>query len=380
MNDEAQVSFRYIADDHALEEACAELSRERVLAFDLESDNNLHHYGARICLLQFATPAHNFLIDALAGMDLTPVQAIMESETVEIIMHDTDFDMRSLDGEFGWRPRRLFDTLIAARLCGHKRFGIAALIEHYFGVAVQKKFQRADWSRRPLLPGMLQYAAGDVHYLLKLRERFIVELEALGRMAWAREEFIRCERIRFEVDDRPAFVRVKGAMTLGGRQLAVLDELALARDLLARKLDLPPFKLMADAVLVNLALHPPINAAGFARMKGMHPHCRGGGAGVLADAITRGLERQPLAWPRKAQNGKRLHKSPELFDALRSWRTQISEREGLEPDLVMPMAALKRLAAGEGVAAVLGEEPVKRWQAKRYRGELETFFKTVRRR
>lgn len=377
MCDQTRMDFQSIADDQTLARACAELAREKVVAFDLESDNNLHHYGARICLLQFATTQHNFLVDTLAGLDLTPLKAVMEDENIEIVMHDTDFDMRSLDGEFGWRPKNLFDTLIAARFAGHKRFGIAALIEHYFGVAVQKKFQRADWSRRPLSPEMLQYAAGDVHYLLPLRDKLIAELTDLGRLSWAQEEFARCERRRFEPDERPGFMRVKGAIALGGRALALLDELVTAREELARKLDLPPFKLMGDGVLVKIAQHPPRDAAGFARMKGMHPHCRGEGARVLFDAVLRGKKRKPLAWPRKPHGGRRLHTSRELLTELKTWRTSVAEREGLDPDLILPLHALKRLAAGERVETVLEEEPVKRWQSQRFRDELRAFLERV---
>jgi len=130
-------------------------------------------------------------------------------------MHDTDFDLRCLDGEYGWRPAHLFDTKIAARLCGHKHFGIAALLEHYFQIHHAKHHQRADWSRRPLPVPMLDYAAADVHHLIVLRDKLARELETLGRTAWAAEEFARCERTRFEPDTRPRFARVKGARELG---------------------------------------------------------------------------------------------------------------------------------------------------------------------
>lgn len=376
MNNETPVSFSYIADDRALANAADVMSREPVLAFDLESDNNLHHYGSKICLMQLATPDANFIIDPLSGIDLTPMKRILESDEIEIVMHDTDFDMRSLDGEYGWRPKKLFDSLIAAKLCGHESIGMASLVKYYFGVTLPKKFQRADWSARPLKGAMLDYAAGDVHYLLMLRQRLIECIERLSRMSWAREEFARCEGIRFEPDDRPLFARVKGASNLSGKQLAVLDELALLRDRIAKRLDLPIFKVIPDGLLVHLAERPPRNPSALRRMRGMHPHCRTAAGGKILDAIARGRRGRPIEWPRKKrEKGKRLHQSRELLDSLKAWRTEVAGREGLDPSLVMPLIALKRLSAGLSPAEALSEEPVRGWQREAFGPELESMLK-----
>ena len=375
MNSETPVSYSYIADDRALANAAEIMSREPVLAFDLESDNNLHHYGSKICLMQLATPDANFIIDPLPGIDLTPLRQILESGDIEIIMHDTDFDMRSLSGEYGWSPKKLFDTLIAARLCGHESIGMASLVEHYFKVTLHKKFQRADWSARPLRGAMLDYAAGDVHYLLMLRQRLIECLERLGRMSWAGEEFARCEGIKFEPDDREPFARVKRASNLNGRQLAILDELARVRDGIAQKLDMPTFKVIPDGLLVHLAERPPRNASAMKNVRGMHPHCRTQAAHRILDAIARGRQGRPLVWPRKKTKGKRLHQSRELLDSLKAWRTEVAGREGLDPALVMPLIALKRLSAGLTPDEVLSEDPVRGWQREVFGPELAGVLK-----
>ncbi len=369
------MSFTYIAEGEELARAVGEMSREPVLAFDLESDNNLHHYGSKICLMQMATPESNFIIDPLAGMDLMPLKSLLEGGDTEIVMHDTDFDMRSLDREYGWHPKNLFDTLIAARLSGYRSIGMASLIEHHFGVRLAKKFQRADWSVRPLSGPMLDYAAGDVHYLLMLRERLIGDLGVRGRLGWAREEFARCEGIRFAPDERPPFVRVKGASALSGRELAVLDELARLRDELARRLDLPTFKVIPDRTLVGLAQRPPRDEGAVRSTRGMHPHCRTAAARKILDAIERGRRAKPLQWPRKRHAGRRLHQSPRILDSLKSWRAEVARREEMDADLVMPLAALKRLAAGLPPEEVLGEEPVRRWQREAFGDCLKAHLK-----
>lgn len=375
MHHERPVSFTYVTDDEALARAVEEMSREPVLAFDLESDNNLHHYGSKICLVQLATPRSNFIIDPLSGVDLMPLRSLLEGGATEIVMHDTDFDMRSLDREYGWRPKNLFDTLIAARLCGYRSIGMASLIEHHFGVRLAKKFQRADWSVRPLAGAMLDYAAGDVHYLLMLRERLIGELRERGRLGWAREEFLRCEGIRFEPDERPPFARVKGASALSGRQLAVLDELARLRDDIARRLDLPMYKVIPDKTLVGLALRPPRDEGAVRSTRGMHPHCRKSAARRILEAIERGRRARPREWPRKRHAGRRLRQSPELLDSLKSWRNGVARQEGIDADLVMPLAALKSLAAGLRPDEVLGEDPVRTWQRDAFGEGLKAHLK-----
>ncbi len=370
MTSNGSMEFKYIEDAQALAEAAREMAREPVIAFDLECDNNLHHYGSKICLMQFASTRGNYVVDVLAGMDLSPLRGMMEGSEVEIVMHDTDFDMRSLDRELGWRPKRLFDTLIAARLCGYKSFGMAAMIEHHFGVKLLKRYQRADWSARPLEKEMLDYAAGDVHYLLVLRERLIGELTEKGRMDWALEEFARCESIRYEPDDRPAFARVKGASKLPETLLPLVDELAKARDGIARRLNVPPYRVMSDEVLLRLAERPPSGEAELASGRGLHPYLRGKGGRRIVEAIKRAGGRRPLRWPRKRREGKRLNLSPGLLEELKAWRIAKAESSGLDPDLVIPMVALKRLAGRQPPAEVLSEEPVRRWQREAFGDEL----------
>jgi len=368
------VAYTYIDTQELLATAVHELARAEVVAFDLECDNNIYHYGTRVCLMQFATPRATYLIDTIVGLDLAPIRALMENPKIEKIVHDTDFDLRALDAEFGWRPVHLFDTKAAARLLGHAHFGIAALLAHYFDVHHSKQHQRADWSRRPLDPSIRAYAAGDVHYLIALRARLGEELEARGRMAWAREEFERGAATRFEPDTRPLFARVKHAHALEGRQLALLNELAIERDAIARDLNMPVFKIIADERLVALVKELSAPGAQFDSVGGMHPYLCGKGRARFVQAMERGLRAASLAWPRAGSRALRRHESSKMLAALKQWRRDIAAEVGIDPDVLIPQTALRHLAAGDPLDTVLAEEPVRAWQREVVGPLLKQFF------
>ena len=130
-----------------------------------------------------------------------------------------------MNREYGYTAKHLFDTRIAAQLLNEPGVGLAALLEKYLGIRLDKRFQRADWSARPLSPEMLEYAASDTRYLPQLRDLLRQLLEERGRLGWAQEEFALLEDIRPTPPDQaePGWLRVKGAKALRGRELAMLQ-------------------------------------------------------------------------------------------------------------------------------------------------------------
>src|SRR5689334_8939921 len=170
-----------------------------LLAIDTEGAS-FHRFIDRIYLLQLSTRDSSAIIDPLPIGVPAELGTLLEDPKVEIVFHDADYDLRLLRQDYGWQVRNIFDTRVAAQLLGIRAFGLAALLEKYFGVKLDKKHQRADWSMRPLTEGMLDYAAQDTRYLLDLRDRLKDELERLGRWSWAKEEFERPEGTQFADD------------------------------------------------------------------------------------------------------------------------------------------------------------------------------------
>ena len=253
------------AADHFL----SSIETARVLAIDTEGAS-FHRYVDRIYLLQLSTDAHHAILDPLKVASPSRLGALLESRDVEVVFHDADYDLRLLHQDYGWRVTNIFDTRVAAQLLGIKAFGLAALLDSYFGVKLDKKHQRADWSMRPLTADMLDYAAQDTMHLLGLRDILHDELKAKDRLEWAQEEFLRLENIGWSQDEPGnAFLKVKGARDLTRRELALFKELVIWRDAAALKLDRATFRVVSNEVLFEAVKTAPTSKDALSRIKGM---------------------------------------------------------------------------------------------------------------
>ena len=339
----------------------------RDLAIDTEGAS-FHRYVDRIYLLQLSTQDLSAIIDPLHAGDLPELGQLLEDRGVEVVFHDADYDLRLLRQDYGWRVTHIFDTRIAAQLLGIPAFGLAALLERYFGVKLDKQHQRADWSMRPLTPGMLDYAAQDTRYLLELRDRLRSELEAKGRMGWAEEEFIRLESVEFAPDDSSmSFLRLKGARDLKRRELAVLRELVPWREERAAALDRSTFRVIGNEALLEIARVQPKTKAELGAIKGVPKGVLERHASELLDAVERGLAVPESELPRFPK-APRWDRDPD-FDAnlakLRTVRDAAAARLELDPGVLCSRDRMEAVARRKPQSVEeLREIPeLRRWQA-----------------
>lgn len=231
----------------------ADIARHDVIALDTEADS-LHHYREKLCLIQLGVGEAQWIVDPLAPLDLAPLLELLEKR--ELLLHGADYDLRLLHRAFGFQPDRIFDTMLAAQLLGRKHIGLAALVEEFFGVVLPKKGQKADWSRRPLTPDLLEYAADDTRYLAATAARLREEMAAKKRLPWhaeiCRRQIASAQQQR-QVDETETW-RIKGGKHLTGRPGAILRELWRWREELAQKYDRPPFKVAPNELLLHYAL------------------------------------------------------------------------------------------------------------------------------
>ena len=259
----------YLDTPDAVARFMASISGAPAIALDTEGAS-FHRFVDRIYLLQLSTAEQSAIIDPIRTGALPELGRLVEDPAVEVVFHDADYDLRLLHQDYGWRVRNIFDTRIAAQLLGIKAFGLAALLERYFGLKLDKKHQRADWSMRPLTKDMLHYAAQDTLHLLELRTLLKGELERLGRWAWAAEEFARLEGTQWAPEDpSQSFLKLKGARDLTRRELAVLRELVPWRDGVARELDRSTFRVVSNEVLLEIARQAPTTKDALGGIKGM---------------------------------------------------------------------------------------------------------------
>jgi ribonuclease D len=247
----------------------AELGRTRRLALDCEAAG-FHRYSDRLCLLQLSTERTTWVIDPLAFDPSDVLRRPLEDPGVTVVMHGADFDLRLLRRDVDICLRGLFDTQIAAQLLGEEALGLSALLESRLGVRLSKKYQRADWAERPLSDAMLEYAADDTRYLLRLADLLADDLVAAGRASWAEEE---CRALEAAASAEPSepedpIVRVRGARKLSARQVTALREALEWRDEIARSRDRAPFRIVSDGPLIDAVAAAPREARELASIKG----------------------------------------------------------------------------------------------------------------
>jgi ribonuclease D len=368
-----------VVTSHELEAASKDLGRERRIALDLES-NGFFRYPERICLVQAATPKRAFLIDPLAIEDMSPVAALLEDSAQEKVLHGADYDIRSVDREWGVRLRGLYDTGVAAHFAGLERLGLGTVLEEVLGTTIpkEKRLQRADWSIRPLSDEALVYAAEDVAHLLELREVLDSRLAALGRREWVQEELSRLSEVRYTpADPETAFLGMKGAGALDGRALAVLKSLWTFREDLARKQGRPPFRVIPEQALLHLAQKPDTELDD---VPGLGPSVLRRWSRGLRQAVEEGLSAPPVVRPRPPRErvtADEIARRLQALKELKDWRLEQGKRLGIDPALVWPMVSLERLSRTRDTLELEVHAPeVREWQRREIAPLLQAFWRT----
>jgi len=356
----------------------ASIATTPILALDTEGAS-FHRFVDRIYLLQLSTREKTAIVDPLSVDKPAGLGALLEDPNVEIVFHDADYDLRLLHQDYGWNARNIFDTRVAAQLLGLRAFGLAALMERYFGIKLDKKFQRADWSMRPLTQGMLDYAAQDTIHLLELRDRLKDDLTRAGRWDWAGEEFGLLEGTRWnEEDPANAFLRIKGARDLTRRELAVLRELVPWRDRLASQLDRATFRVLGNEQLLDIARQQPSSREALGAIKGMPRGILESRGAELIDAVKRGLSVPDSELPRFPK-APRWDRDPDFdirVSALKTARDAAASRLDLDPGVLCARDRMEAVARKNPatIAELESVTELRRWQVR----ELgEDFLKSL---
>ena len=349
-------SEKLIASAAQLDDLLAKIRSHPRVAIDTEADS-LHCYREKLCLVQLSVsagptdssrvePAQDYIVDPLAAFDLAPLSALLESK--EIILHGADFDLRLLRRALNFKARRIFDTVIGARLLGIREFSLAALVQRYFGVELSKGSQKANWAQRPLPARMADYAMNDTRYLLPLAEKLEVELREAGRFDWFEESCQRAveqasvDRIR----DADEAWRITGSGKLRGLAAAVLRELWQWREREAEAVDRPPFHILQNQELLQ-------SAESFAA--GNTPDYRHFSARrrqTFRESGERALKLSESEWP---VGRRRFGLRPSLevvrrSEELKQRRDRVTSKLGLEPAFVAPRSSLEAVAADPSLA------------------------------
>jgi len=335
-----------IDTEAALKKISAGLEENKVVAVDLEADS-MYHFKEKVCLVQLATKTASFAVDPLQIKDLSALKPLFSNPAVKKIFHGADYDVRSLYRDFQMEIKNLFDTELACRFLGLKETGLDTVLQERFNLRLDKKFQKKDWSKRPLPADMIEYAAKDVIYLIPLAEILEKEIGEKGRMEWLHEECENLCKVR-HVSGRtePLFLKFKGAGKLDSRDLAVLEALLSFRKAVAEKKDKPLFKIIRNESLLKITRAKPATLKRLKEINALSETQVDMYGKTLIETVKKALK-----IPKKNQPVYPRNKGPVLeyavtkrIKSLKSWRDVTAQELELEPSMLFPKSLLTAIA------------------------------------
>jgi len=332
-----------VENEESFAHMCADLAAQPAIAVDTES-NSLHAYQERVCLIQISTRAQDYLVDTLALDSLDLLGEVFANPAIQKVFHAGDYDLTCLKRDYTFTFANYFDTSIAAAAVGEENLGLSTLLTKYFGFSVDKRYQRANWGKRPLDPEMLRYAQSDSHFLLPLRDRLLPRLEATGRLKLVLEDCAALAQQTPPMKNHSEDVwRVKGINGMKPRALSLLQQLNHLREEIARKQDVPLFKVMSDAALVELATTQPKHIQELDLLPSLSKsQVRRYGKQIMQTVADWHKSPGNLSRPRVQYLDESIQRRREL---LGDWRKQMAQKEKVSSSVILPKDLLENIAA-----------------------------------
>ncbi len=362
------MQFKFIESKTKLKNICDDLLKEKVIGVDLEADS-LYCFKEKICLIQIATSTQAFLIDPFVLKDISPFLKVLENRDTIKIFHGSDFDIRSIDRDYQTKVNNLFDTEIACRFLGLKERGLGSLLKQNFNVAANKKYQKANWSKRPFMQEMIRYSVMDVQYLTRLYNIIHKKLMANGRLLWAKEEFEIQEQVRHKNNHLlPLFKKFKGAGRMDNRTLTVLENLLQLRAHIAKKKDQPLFKIISNSSLTALAINKPKTIDQIKKTNALSKKQVTMYGKSCEDAINQAMELKQEKLPSypRIKIDRKTFKEEKKVKALKKTREKLSLSMGIEPGFLLNNALIDSIAVKtpKNLEALLKIKNIRHWQVE----------------
>jgi ribonuclease D len=332
-----------VENEESFAHMCADLAAQPAIAVDTES-NSLHAYQERVCLIQISTRAQDYLVDTLALVSLDLLGEVFANPAIQKVFHAGDYDLTCLKRDYAFTFANYFDTSIAAAAVGEENLGLSTLLTKYFGFSVDKRYQRANWGKRPLDPDMLRYAQSDSHFLLPLRDRLLPRLQASGRLRLVLEDCAALAQQTPPMKNHSEDVwRVKGINGMKPRALSLLQQLNHLREEIARKQDVPLFKVMSDAALVEIATTQPKHIQELDLLPSLSKsQVRRYGKQIMQTVADWHKSPGNLSRPRVQYLDESIQRRREL---LGDWRKQMAQKEKVSSSVILPKDLLENIAA-----------------------------------
>ncbi len=337
-----KINYQFVKTASDLEQIANLFSNEKIIGVDLEADS-LHHFKEKVCLVQISSDKQNVVLDPLPLQDLSPLKPVFANSAIKKVFHGADYDIRSLHRDFGIEINNLFDTQLACMFLGIRATGLDAVLQTNFNVSLDKRYQKKDWSVRPLPPEMMDYAALDSAYLPALASAVEKKLAEKGRLAWVSEECEYLSKVRFEPNNgAPLYLNFKGAGRLEPESLAVLETLLQLRKNIARKKDRPLFKIFSNQSIMKITSEKPCNLrqlkeSGLLSKKQVQMYGK-----TIISTVAAALEIPSADRPGYPKKKVPFQEPavPRKIKALKNWRENVSGKLGIDPGVLISNAVI----------------------------------------
>lgn len=374
-------SYQLITSSSALENCLKKIEKEKTVAVDLEADS-MFHFKEKVCLIQIATKKLNLIIDPLEIEDISILAPLFSNPNIRKIFHGSDYDIRSLHRDFRFEINNLFDTEIASRFLGVRESGLDAVLRQRLNVALDKKYQKKDWSQRPLPESMMEYASRDAIFLLPLSRMLEKELKQKGRLDWVTEECELLSNVRYmSPNGEPLFTKFKGAGRLDSISLAVLEALLIMRQNIAKRKDRPLFKVISNRAIKRMATEQPKTLTRL-KKSGILSHNQinmyGADCIYTIKKALKTPKRHLPAYPRKAKSKTVSPAVPGRIKALKAWRDQTAERLDIDPALLANKALMTSIAIKNpsSLKHLRQVDAIKNWQVNTFGKDIINVLKS----
>ena len=367
-------NYEMIETSAGVKAVARSFEKEKTIAVDMEADS-MYHFKEKVCLIQMATKTRSVVIDPLQIKDISPLKSLFVNRQIQKIFHGADYDIRSLYRDFKIKVNNLFDTELASRFLGIRETGLEAILKKFFHIDLNKKYQKKDWSKRPLPREMIDYAARDTIHLLPLFEILKKELDRNRRLSWVTEECNYLSKVRpSTTDNEPLFLKFKGAGRLRPRSLAVLESILQFRKKIAEQKDKPLFKIFGYESVIKISTAKPVTLRPLKGLKALSKKQIDMYGSDLVEAVAHALklpENSLPVYPRmKAPVLSR--RVPARVKTLKTWRDKKARHLDLDPALICNKAMIAAIAVQNphdmsGFEAI---ENMKNWQKRTFGKEI----------
>ncbi|MEZ0170273.1 ribonuclease D [Microvirga sp. TS319] len=334
----------------ALSDACSRLSQHPFVTVDTEFLRETTYYP-RLCLIQMAgpDPTDAYLIDPLAeGISLEPFMALMSDRAVMKVFHSARQDLEIVWNLGGIVPEPLFDTQVAAMVCGYgDSVSYEQLVNDLAKAKIDKSSRFTDWSRRPLTDAQLTYALSDVTHLVKVYEALMAQLQKNGRLDWLAEEMsILTSPETYQADPDNAWRRLAGRLRKP-KEVAVLMEVAAWREREAQGRDVPRGRILKDDAMIDIATSVPRSVEALGRLRSIPNGFERSRTGAdILEAVERGVARDPATVPMPERSRGRGNTGA-VVDLLKVLLKAVAEQEGVAPKIIATVEELEAIAEND---------------------------------